>query len=302
MAMDIKRLKQQWAMASALKRVIVVNGVVWIALRLAVIVMMFGGAPNPEWDVLRWVEMPSYLPDLARYPWTILTYMFAQYDVLHIVFNMLWLYWFGMIFLDIATPRRFFGLYLLGGIGGALLYLIAYNLLPFFSGTHGVLIGSSAAVIAIVTATAITVPDYKIGLLFLGAVSLKWVAIVTILIDLLSVTGANAGGHLAHLGGALVGVIYALSMRHGHDITAPLNSIIDRIVNLFRRKPRMNKFQNYRRSTSTPPPRKPQRGSRVSREDQDELDAILDKIKKSGYTSLTPEERKRLFDVSRRIK
>ena len=137
--------------------------------------------------------------------------------------------------------------------------------------------------------------------MFLGAVSLKWVAIVTIAIDLLSVTGANAGGHLAHLGGALVGVIYALSMRHGHDITAPLNAVIDRIVNLFRRKPRMGKFQNYRRHTSTPP-RKPQAGSRVSREDQAELDAILDKIKKSGYTSLTPEERKRLFDVSRRIK
>ena len=143
-------------------------------------------------------------------------------------------------------------------------------------------------------------PDYRMNLLFLGAVSLKWIAVVTIGIDLLSVTGSNAGGHIAHLGGAAVGAIFALGLKRGHDITAPLNSLIDAIVNLFRRRPKVRPAR-FRASGAPSAPR-PKAPSAASAADQAALDNILDKIKKSGYSSLTADERARLFDVSRRIK
>lgn len=297
MATTFKELMSRYSSLSMLMKIIVINVAVFVALRLAVIVMLFSGFDNPE-SVLQWVELPSNPSMFLRRPWTIITYMFAQYDVLHLLFNMLWLYWFGIIFMSFSTGRRLMALYVYGGLVGAALYMLAYNSLPLFNGVNGMLIGASGAVIAIVAATAVMVPDYKMHLLFLGAVSLKWVAIVTIGIDLLGVTGANAGGHLAHLGGALIGVIYALRLRRGHDITAPVNHLFDRVVNIFKPRPKP-RFKTYR-SDHTQHSRRSNTADATA--DRAKLDEILDKIKKSGYTSLTPEERKRLFDVSSRIK
>jgi len=282
-----------------LMKIIIINVAVFVIMRFAVILLLFSGFDNPE-SVMRWVELPSNPRLLAIRPWTLITYMFAQYDVLHILFNMLWLYWFGVIFMSISTGRGLLALYIYGGVVGAAIYILAYNTFPLFNGVDGMLIGASGAVIAVVAATAVMLPDFKMHLLFIGPVSLKWVAIATIALDFIGVTGANAGGHLAHIGGALTGVVYAMRLRRGHDITVPFNRIIDVIFNFFSRlrypaKPRFSKFRTDRNS---------ERGTRVScsAEDQASLDAILDKIKKSGYTSLTPDERKRLFEVSSRIK
>lgn len=300
MATTFRQLVSRFGSMSMLLKIILVNTGVFVALRLAVIIMVFSGHDNPE-AVLRLVEMPSYLPALARRPWTVLTYMFTQYDVLHILFNMLWLYWFGVIFMTVANGHRLLSLYFLGGLTGAALYVAAYNVLPVFSGVHGMLIGASGAVIAIVAATAVMLPDFKMHLLFLGAVSLKWVALVTIGLDLIGVTGANAGGHIAHLGGALTGVVYALMLRRGRDITAPINNLFRAVSNLISRLryPSKPRFTAFRRSRGDAPSSKK---ASCSDADRATLDAILDKIKKSGYTSLTSEERKRLFDVSSRIK
>ena len=249
---------------------VALNVAVFILLRLAVIVGWMSGMQS-EMQVLQWVEMPSVPALLLARPWTVLTYMVSQYEVWHILFNMLWLYWFGVIFLEINSERRLLSLYIIGGVAGAALYLAAFNLLPVFAGSYGFLIGSSASVIAIVVATAIRLPNYKMHLLLIGPVSLKWVALVTIGIDLLSMSGGNAGGHIAHLGGALAGLAWALWTRH-------------------------RAIQSHQR-------RKPRPAPAPSREatPEETLDAILDKIKKSGYTSLTPEERARLFDVSNKV-
>lgn len=306
MAGTINEWKRKFSASSMLMKIIVVNIAVFVLLRLVASVMVLSGNDGSVNDMLNLVQMPSDGMLLLTRPWTLITYMFSQYEVLHLLFNMLWLYWFGIVFMFVSTPRQLLALYIYGGIGGALLFIGAYNLLPLFSGHVGFLIGSSAGVIAIVTATAILMPDYRFNLLFLGPVSLKWVAIVTIGLDLIGVTGSNAGGHIAHLGGALVGAWYGLALKRGTDITAPLNRLLDGIVNLFKgiKMPR-------RQPKTTRPPRpsgrpsttggQPSSRPRTTPEDQAVLDAILDKIKKSGYTSLTPEERRRLFDVSNRI-
>lgn len=300
MATTIETALKRFASATMLMKIVVINIAVFLVLNIISIVTIFAGEESGRFIVEQWVAMPGNFGRLARHAWTPLSYMFSQIEPLHLIFNMLWLYWFGIVFQLLSTPKRMIGLYLLGGLGGAALYLLAVNTIPYFAGHGGLLIGSSASVIAIVTATAIMAPDYRMNLLFLGAVSLKWIAIVTIGIDLLSVTGSNAGGHIAHLGGAAIGAIFALGLKRGHDITAPLNSLIDAIVNLFRRRPKVRPAR-FRASGAPSAPR-PKAPSAASAADQAELDKILDKIKKSGYSSLTADERARLFDVSRRIK
>lgn len=298
MATSFNQLLDRYRFSTMLMKIIIINAVVFLLLHVVAIVALFAGSAHPE-SVLQWVEMPSNPGLLLRRPWTVVSYMFAQYDVLHILFNMLWLYWFGVIFMSLSTGRRLLALYVYGGLAGAALYLLAYNVLPFFAGTDGMLIGASGAVIAVVTATAIMAPDYKMYLLFLGGVSLKWVAIVTIGLDLIGVTGANAGGHLAHLGGAIAGAVYALLLRRGTDITIPFCRVADMIANLFKGGVKKPGFKRYTGSKTSPRSSVPHTDSQA---DQAELDIILDKIKKSGYSSLTPDERKRLFDVSKRIK
>jgi hypothetical protein len=205
---------------------------------------------------------------------------------------MLWLYWFGQLFLHFFSEKQMGGLYILGGLSGAGLYLLAYNLIPWFSSTYGVLLGSSAAVLAIVIATAVYAPDFKISLLFFGAVSLKYIALITVLLDAISITSQNAGGHIAHLGGAMLGFIFAYRWKQGKDITRFINTLIDKIVVLFKPRPKIK--IKYRRPESDMEYR-----TRKQKETED-IDAILDKIKRSGYSALTTEEKKKLFDASKK--
>ncbi|MCM1503844.1 MAG: rhomboid family intramembrane serine protease [Muribaculum sp.] len=299
-------LRYRWRVSSMLIRIIYVNIAVFVVLMLLNFVCSLLNSAFASW-LLTWIELPSDLGVFLTRPWTIVTYMFAQYDVFHILFNMVWLYWFGAIFLIVGDQRRLTALYVYGGVGGGLLFMLAYNFLPVFAGVHGWLIGSSASVIAIVAATAILHPDYKVGLLFLGPVALKWIAIVTIAIDFMSVTGANGGGHVSHIGGAIVGLIYAMALKRGSDITRPFNQAVDSLVNLFKRLkpiPREKRSYNaYRRPASGNNGSAYSGGRSASnRQNEAELDVILEKIKKNGYSGLTQEEKKRLFDISKKIK
>lgn len=311
----IRQMRRSFDGSTMLMKIIWINIGIFILLRVAAIVCMFAGCPDFINTIMSYVQLPSNPATLATRPWTIVTYMFAQYDVLHILFNLLWLYWFGTLFMMVATQRQLFALYILGGLGGALLFLVSYAVMPVFAFHNAMLIGSSASVIAIVTATAILMPDFRMHLLFIGSISLKWIAIATIALVLIGVTGSNAGGEIAHIGGVLTGAIYALRLRRGHDITGPFNRALDRMANLWNRfastiwgsfshktgTPGQKQASGRQYgASSTPPPY----GKNPTCDDNDRevLDAILDKIKKSGYSALTPQERQRLFDVSRKIK
>lgn len=297
----IDEMRRGFSRSTMLMKLVWINIAVFVLLRITAIVCMFAGTPGFLEEVMRQVQLPSHLSTLATRPWTVITYMFSQYDVLHILFNLLWLYWFGTLFRMVSTPRQMLALYIYGGLGGAVMFLLAYNLIPTFAYTHGWLIGSSASVIAIVTATAILMPDFRMHLLFIGSVSLKWIAIATIGLVLIGVTGSNAGGEFAHIGGVIVGAWYGLMMKRGQDITRPLNRLFDMFVNgwhsitsiRLRNKTPKSSYKYQSSSASSPS---------INDDDRAQLDEILDKIKKSGYAALTPEERKRLFDVSRRMK
>lgn len=277
----IDRLRTGFRESSTLMKIVWVNVGIFVLLRLAAIVCVFSGRPDYIDILLAQVELPSSLPVFATRPWTLLTYMFAQYDLWHIVFNMLWLYWFGTMFRMTASSRQLLTLYVCGGLAGAVLFMLGYMALPMFHSAAGRLIGSSASVIAIVTAVAILMPHFKMHLLLIGSVSVKWIAIVTILLVLVGVIGSNAGGEIAHIGGVIAGAAYALWLKRS-------------------REPRARRRHVPQGGASAPA--QSQSPSGLSHDERVELDVILDKIKKSGYSSLTPAERDRLFSVSRKIK
>ena len=298
----IDDIKRRYRHGSMLMKIIYINIAIFVLLRVAILVASLSHAGFADL-LLQWLELPSSLGLLLVRPWTLITYMFSHYDVWHILFNMLWLYWLGRIFMEYFSPKQLAGLYLLGGLGGALLFIAVYAVLP--NSASPALIGASASVIAIVAATAVYAPDYKIGLLFLGAVSLKWIAIVTVGIDLLTMDVSNPGSAVSHIGGALTGVAFALCIKGGRDITRPVNAVVDFVAGLFggRKMPRPKfkksggKAQARPQGRAQQPPRGRTPADTVSEE---ELDAILGKIKVSGYDALTSEEKDKLFKASRR--
>jgi membrane associated rhomboid family serine protease len=299
----IDEIKRSYLQGSMLLRIIFINIGVFLLLHIVAIGALL---MNTSADtVLQWVELPGNLWMVLKRPWTLVTYMFVHYGLLHILFNMLWLYWLGRIFMEFFSAEELTGLYLLGGWGGAVIYLLATNLLPYFTSHLGnyYLMGASASVVAIVVATAVYAPDYKIGLLFFGEVSIKWIAIVTVLISLMGMEGVNVGGNIAHLGGAAVGAWFALRIKQGRDITRPLNAAIDAVLGLFNgRSWHLPKFKKPARPSSqsheAPQSTRPHRPADTVSEE--ELDVILGKIKQAGYDALTDEEKDKLFKASRR--
>lgn len=296
----IEEMRNGFRRATVLMKLVWVNIAVFLLLRVTAIVLMFAGKPEVIDAVLRWVELPSEPSLLLTRPWTVFTYMFAQYDLMHILFNMLWFYWFGTIFRMRCTQWQLLSLYFLGGLGGAVLFLLCYNSMPLFWHTTGWLIGSSAAVMAIVTATAIMMPDFRMHFFLIGGVSLKWIAIASIVLVLVGISGTNAGGEIAHVGGILTGALFGIQMRKGNDITARLSRFFEMLEDKYDEV-----CENIRRrSVPRPSAGRPAYASSPSMTaaDRAELDVILDKIKKSGYAGLTADERRRLFSLSRNIK
>jgi membrane associated rhomboid family serine protease len=286
------KLKRLFTQGSFLIKLIFVNIGIFLLFRLTIVFLTL--FQIGEVHFLQYFEMPSSFSLLLSRPWTIITYMFMHIDLLHLVFNMLWLYWFGKIFLMFFNERQLGGLYFSGGIAGALLFLIAYSLFPYFQNVVGTsyLLGASASVMAIVFAISFYQKNYEINLLFFGRIKLIYLALISLLIDLLSITSTNAGGHIAHLGGALFGVLFALQFQKGRDLTFFVNKVIDFVVNL--KKPRAKMKVTYKR---------PETDMEYNARKKDEIsnvDAILDKLKRSGYESLSSEEKKALFDASKK--
>lgn len=288
----ISNLKVKFLEGDLLLRLLYINIGMFLLIRLADVLLMLFNYPFAP--ILRYLEFPSAPMEFLFQPWSLLTYMFTHYDVLHILFNMLWLYWFGRMFLTYFDARKLFGVYLLGGIFGALLFMVAYNLFPYYAdaASCSYLLGASASVMAVVFGVSFYARDAEVMLFLFGRIKIFYLALLTLLLDLLSITSGNAGGHLAHIGGALFGIWFASRMRSGKDLTRTLNRLLDNVSNLFRKKPKMK--VTYKR-TETDYEYKARK-----REEEMQLDAILDKLKRSGYQSLSAEEKKQLFNASKK--
>lgn len=274
-------------------RLIVINICVFLALVAINITKLFN--IDISNIVLDYIAVPARLDILLTRLWTVLTYMFVHENFLHLLFNMLMLYWFGQIFLIYFSPKNLGSIYILGGFAGAALFILSFNTIPLFvSMNNAPMIGASASVMAVVFAAAFYRPDQEVGLLFLGRIKIIYIALFIFVLDFIGVSSLNnPGGHVAHIGGALMGYFYAKQYLKGRDITSWFNKIIDSVVNLTKPKPKKKKMKVKYSKRDTD-----YSYNQSKHNETEEIDRILDKIKASGYTSLSSEEKKQLFDAS----
>jgi membrane associated rhomboid family serine protease len=270
---------------SKLNLLIGINVLVFLAINIPATIEGLFHASAIHYYAHEYLALPSYLPKLLTRFWTPFTYMFMHADIWHILFNMLWLYWLGQIFEEFLGNKRTLGLYLLGGLSGAFLYVACYNIFPLFTQSGAVLgstaIGASASVMAIIAGAATIAPNYTVMLFGILPLKLKWIALFYVAIGFIGITGPNAGGEIAHLGGALFGFVCVTQLQKGSDW-------IGAISNLLKRKPTLKVVANNRGKNAADTPR------------QEEVDKILDKISKDGYDNLSKQEKEILFRASKK--
>lgn len=255
--------------------------------------------------ILAQLTIPATLSAFLHKPWTLFTYFFTHEDIFHILYNMLFLYWFGRLIDEYLGNRRLVGLYFLGGLAGGVLYLLMYNLVPYFQdqAESAKMLGASGAAFAVAVGAATLLPNYTFHLLFFGPVRIKYIVFFFIVLSIAQSAGPNAGGNLAHLGGTFLGFIFVKLLQNGTDLGRPIYWVMDGWQSLVKPKPAVKVSYRQRSSTSAHASTYASAGSSssaVSAPDQDEVDAILDKISRSGYESLTREEKQKLFRASQR--
>ena len=288
---DIKRI---FTNGTTLTRLILINTALFLLLTIAGITGFLLNSPDISSKVLNLFSVPSDLKSLFLRPWTIITYMFTHKDIWHILFNMLWLYWFGNIFISYLGQRKLVSVYILGGILGAVVFVASFNIFPAFAEVvnESVAIGASASVMAVVIAIAAYVPDYSVYLFLLGRIKIKYVALGIFILTSILDFSTNSGGKLAHMGGALAGYLYTSSLRRGYEMGKWINASIDAVTALF--KPRKKMRVTYKRAADD------LEYNRKKTENQAKINTILDKISKAGYDSLTKEEKDLLFSESQK--
>ncbi len=290
----IDEIKASFKKGSPLTRLIYINLAFFVLVNLVEVFYYLLNRHPSYPNFLLLFAVPADLGQLASRPWSIITYMFLHKNFLHILFNILWLYWFGKVFLEYLDARKLVGVYLLGGLSGAVLYIAAFNFFPVFSQELGLsyALGASASVMAIVIAIAAYVPNYTMNLLFLGRVKIIYIAIIGFLITSVFDFSINTGGKIAHIGGGLFGYLYVLRYKQGKDMTRGINRLLERLFSLFKPNP---KIRVTHRNTDTD---LDYNARKV--DEQKEVDRILDKIAKSGYSSLSNKEKEILFRQSKK--
>jgi len=287
-------LKEQFRRGTTLLKLIYINAAVFIIMAILQIIAVLTNNPVISSSVIAFLAVPASFSSLILKPWTIVTYMFLHEGFFHVLFNMLWLYWFGRIFSDYFDQKKLVSVYILGGLSGALLYILSFNIFPAFSEVINVSIalGASASVMAIVVATAAYVPDYSVHLFLIGRVKIKYIALGIFLLTSIFDFSVNTGGKIAHIGGAIFGYAYAIRYRQGKDTGKWINNIIDSIATWF--KPKKNMKVSYKK------PMTDLEYNKMKADHQQQINKILEKISKGGYDSLTKEEKEILFKESQK--
>jgi membrane associated rhomboid family serine protease len=288
-------IKATFRNGTSLTRLIYINIALFIIISIIGIIGFLLVNPEIINQTIRLLSVPSSIQTLLVRPWTLITYMFTHKELLHILVNLLWLYWFGKIFLEYLDQKKLVAVYLLGGITGAFTYVLSYNIFPAFQGVVGEsipLLGASASVMAIVVAIAVYVPDYTVYLFLLGRVKIKYIALGIFILTSIMDFSVNSGGKLAHIGGAIFGYLYIVSYRQGHDIGKGINKIIDFFITFL--KPRKKLKVTHKKAADDFD------YNQTKVEHQKEINKILDKISKGGYDSLTKSEKDTLFRESQK--
>lgn len=285
----IEDFKNSWNKKdNGLVKIILINVIFFVSMSILQVVFTLSGLTSLFVILLNKLMLPAELKTFIFQPWSLISYFFLHMNFMHILWNMLFLYWFGKIIHDNIGNNAIISLYVLGGIIGGLFYMSLYNIIPYYSErvSESLMLGASAGVFSVVVGSATLLPNYTFYLLFLGPVRIKYIALFYVLLSFLDVTGNNAGGEIAHLGGAFIGFLYIKQLQNGINMG-------EGIINF------INYFSSEKRKTK----RKADNVSSESNRDnisQDEIDKILDKISDSGYSSLSKKEKEKLFNASKK--
>ncbi len=288
--MNTNNLIGQFKQLSIVLKIIVINTLIFLIFYLGS--FFFKLSPS---TLVSWFVLPTSFLEIVCQPWSFVTYAFLHAGFWHLFWNMYLLYWFGLYVLNLFTSKRFLTIYLLGAINGGLFYVLAYNLFPVFNNISSNLMGASAAVLAIVIFIATYTPDAMVRI-FTFRIKLWQIGLVMVLLDLFQLpSSGNAGGLIAHMGGAIFGYVYAIHLKKGNDIGIWFENFMDLLVNLFK----SNKYKHFKQvhKTKQSAPKNTKRNPTTNY--QIKIDRILDKIGKSGYDSLTKAEKDFLFKAGK---
>lgn len=305
-------IKQQFSYGNALTRIILVNIGVFVAMTLLHLILVPTMGEQAYNNVLHFFSISADWKHNLTHPWVFITHMFLHEGFFHILWNMVLLYWFGRIVGDLLGDKRVLPIYLICGLAGGLTYFGMANVQDTWA-FGGYALGASAAFMGIIAVAGMTAPDYIISMLFLGNVRLKYIVMFFVFLDVFAISWnqPNTGGSFGHLGGAVMGFILATQLQRGNDLTAPVIRWIDSITQFFdslftneRPKPRMAYKNPKMKQRAKAGGRGRAKGGPASDSHdlshQEKLDAILDKIKQSGYDSLSKEEKEFLFNASKK--
>lgn len=286
-------------------QLIIINVVIFLALAFLSVVMKVSGFDEAFVYVKKIFLLPPRFGDFLTHPWTLITYAFGHdwQGIWHIIGNMLALYWFGKLFIEYLGNDKLIAVYVLGALAGGIVYLLAFNLIPYFVGRTDFegLIGASAAVFAVMMAIVTLIPDYTFFLMFLGPVKIKYIALFYIVLSFIGTVGDNDGGNIAHLGGLAIGFIYTKQLQAGVNWGSWITATLEWFKNLLKPSPKVKityrKAEPVHKTTSSASGGQKQPFQKAT---QEEIDAILDKISDKGYESLTKEEKEKLFNASKK--
>ncbi len=305
-ASPLTELKSFFSKKDVLSRLIIVNLVIFTIINVLALVLYLLNLDQEFVQntgvnrITYYLSLPSDIFSLVFRPWSLITYMFVQEDIFHLAFNMLILYVGGRIFNQFVGESKMLSVYIISGLVGAIMYILTFNIFPAFGNVVNTsfAIGSSASVLGVFIAAATYVPNLKMNIILFGNVKLKYIAIVFIALDLLNIRTGNAGGHIAHIGGALYGFYFISQLKKNKDYSISFNKVIKSLNSIvFTNRKKQDPFQNVHKNSKRPT--SDEDYLKTKKENQVEVDAILDKIKKSGYDSLSSAEKQRLFQASK---
>ncbi len=294
-------LKREFSTGNIITRLVLINIGVFIAINAVWVItkMINGGTASPlYYDILHFFCVSSSIMHNITHPWVFLTSIFLHEGFWHLLWNMLFLYWFGRIVADLIGDNKILPLYLLGGLVGCVVFWASAQIFPYYGNGETYALGASAGVMAIVMTSGMIAPDYNLRLLLIGDVKLKYVVGVLILVDIFGLASdVNTGGHFAHLGGVLMGWFFVQQLREGNDWSEGVNNMLFKIKDFFREKKETVHTAKERKLVVKKHYRqKPDKLSDM--EVQERIDMILDKIKAKGYDSLSNEEKDFLNNAS----
>jgi membrane associated rhomboid family serine protease len=289
----LEELKFKFKQGNAVIKIIFVNLVVYLSFSLLGLLLFLFNQQAWQGTALKILMLPASFGNFVLQPWSLFTYMFLHEGFVHLLFNMLWLYWLGNLFQQYLGNGKTFQAYILGGLFGGIIYMLSFNIFPAFYNQveFSYALGASAGVLSLVVATATLLPEYQVSLFLFGQIKLKYIALVSVLLDLISIPNGNAGGHIAHVGGAAFGYFFIKLIYSKSTFPDKLDSLFNGLANIFKPK---SKVKIYHKSNASKASTQTK-----SKPNQQQIDQILDKISKKGYESLSQKEKEILFTASK---